>query len=45
MGQEEKLRIEQFIQNFEKLEPGDKRYIQGWVDAKAASQEEKKAAS
>lgn len=43
MSQEEKKQAEEFIKNFSKLEHGDQRYVQGWVDAKAASQQEKKA--
>ena len=42
MSQEEKKQAEEFIKNFSKLEHGDQRYVQGWVEAKAASQQEKK---
>lgn len=42
MSQEEKKQAEEFIKDFSKLEHGDQRYVQGWVDAKAASQQEKK---
>lgn len=41
MSAEEKQDAMEFIENFKKLEHGDQRYIQGWVDAKAASQQEK----
>lgn len=41
MSAEEKQDAMEFITNFKKLEHGDQRYIQGWVDAKAASQQEK----
>ena len=42
MSQEEKKQAEEFIKNFSRLEHGDQRYVQGWVDAKAASQQDKK---
>lgn len=41
MGAEEKQQAEEFITNFKKLDHADQRYVQGWVDAKAASQQEK----
>lgn len=41
MSQEEKRQAEEFIKNFSKLDYGDKRYIQGWIEAKSASQHEK----
>lgn len=43
MSQEEKKQAEEFIKNFSKLDHGDQRYVQGWVDAKASSQQEKQA--
>lgn len=42
VSQEEKKQAEEFIKNFSRLEHGDQRYVQGWVDAKAASQQDKK---
>lgn len=42
MGAEDKQVAMEFITNFNKLDHGDKRYVQGWVDAKAASQQEKR---
>lgn len=43
MSAEEKQQAEEFITNFKKLDHADQRYVQGWVDAKAASQQEKNA--
>ena len=41
MSAEERQDTMKFITNFMKLEHGDQRYVQGWVDAKASSQQEK----
>lgn len=40
MSQEDKIMAEEFMKNYSKLEKGDQRYVQGWVDAKAASRDE-----
>lgn len=42
MSQEEKQNAEQLMRNYLKLERGDQRYVEGWVDAKAASRDEEK---
>lgn len=42
MSAEEKEKAMEFITNYQKLDHGDQRYVQGWVDAKAASQQEKR---
>ena len=42
MSAEEKEKAMEFITNYQKLDHGDQRYVQGWGDAKAASQQEKR---
>lgn len=42
MSAEEKQDAMEFIENFKKLEHGDQRYVQGWVDAKLATQQEER---